>query len=438
MDYRESLAYLGQIQEDGAKFSLDNIQVVIDHFPFDLRKISFVQVGGTNGKGSTSHGIASVLLEGGYRVGLFTSPHLFDLRERIALNGEWISPQDFADCLTQVRELTDLLLGRRIIPTKPSFFEHMLLTALVFFCQKQVDFAVLEVGLGGRLDATTAIPPVLSVITNVSYDHMKILGNNLKSIAAEKAGIVKPGVPLVCACQARSTGYRVIRQRCLDKGAPFEAVFSREHRLSPLEQTGENPLFCYHTPSAEYRFTPGMNGRHQALNAATIIRSAEVLNSSGKAVLPRETVLSGIARYRVPGRMEWFGTKPPILIDGGHNVPGIKALTAYLDDLRLRNVTLVFGVLRDKQYARMIRLLLPYIGRVILIDPLSHRAKPAAQLLRFFPSVPVSLPADHEAGLREALSHEEPILITGSLYLIGYMREKIELLMQHSSMEVPS
>ncbi len=438
MDYRESLAYLEQIQEDGAKFSLDNIQVIIDHFPYDLQKISFVQVGGTNGKGSTSHGIASVLVEGGYRVGLFTSPHLFDLRERIALNRDWISKEAFAECLTQVMDLTTELILSGIIPTKPSFFEHMLLTALIFFSREQVDFAVLEVGLGGRLDATTTIKPVLSIITNVSYDHMKILGKNLKTIAAEKAGIVKPGVPLICACSSRSTGFRIIRQRCQETEAPFEAVFSDRYRLALERENDNNPVYTYSTPETVFRFTPGMNGRHQATNSATVIRSAELLNSIGKTTLSKEAILSGIMKCRVPGRMEWFSTKPPVLVDGGHNVPGINALVTYLDDIALKNITLVFGVLRDKQYTRMIKTLLPFVKRVILTDPLSHRAKPAAQLRRLFSSVTVSIQLDHAAALREAFSYDEPILITGSLYLIGYMREKIELMVQQSSMEVPS
>ncbi len=438
MDYSESLAYLGQIQEDGAKFSLDKVQTIIDIFPFDLRKIRFIQVGGTNGKGSTSHGIASVLTEGGYRVGLFTSPHLFDLRERIAVNREWISQAAFANCLTQVKDLTSELLHQSLLPSKPSFFEHMLLAALFFFHQEKADFAVLEVGLGGRLDATTAISPVLSVITNVNYDHMKILGHTLAAIAAEKAGIIKTGIPLVCACSPKTAGYRVIRQRCIEKHAPFEPVYTKHHRLVPQDKTDKRPAFRYITKESDYHFSPGMNGHHQGINAATVIRAAEVLNNIGLTQLSPDTIRSGIEKNSVPGRMEWFDTKPPILIDGGHNAAGMNALGRYLSSMHLKDMTLIFGVLKDKQYRRMIKEILPYIKKAILTEPLSHRAKPAAQLRRFFAPLEASVQLDYDKALKEALSHPEPILITGSLYLIGYLRDRIETMLQHSSMEVPS
>lgn len=438
MDYSESLAYLGQIQEDGAKFSLDNIQIIINHFPFDLRKINFVQVGGTNGKGSTSHGIASVLREGGYQVGLFTSPHLFDLRERIALNKEWISREAFARSLTCVRELTTRLLSSQTIPTKPSFFEHMLLTALFFFHEQNVDFAVLEVGLGGRLDATTAIKPVLSVITNVNHDHMKILGSSLDAIAREKAGIIKNGVPLVCACPPKTAGYRVIRSRCLELDAPFEAVFGRTGHLNTDQECGGTPVYRYKTAFGEYAFGLSMNGRHQALNAATIIRAAEVLNALGITCLSEKHILDGLRKNQVPGRLEWFDTNPPILIDGGHNVAGMKSLAGYLEERNQKNFTLIFGVLKDKQYRRMIREIRPYIKRVILTEPQSHRAKKAVQLRPLFAPLPVSVQTDYDQALSDAISHAEPILITGSLYLIGGMRDKIETIQQHTHMEVPS
>jgi dihydrofolate synthase/folylpolyglutamate synthase len=438
MDYTESLAYLGKIQEDGAKFSLDKIQIIIEHLPFDLRKIGFIQVGGTNGKGSTSHGISAVLSRGGYRVGLFTSPHLFDLRERIALGKEWISQSAFATCMTQVARLVDDLTSRGIIPTRPSFFEHMLLTALTFFHQEKVDFAVLEVGLGGRLDATTAIKPLVSVITNVNYDHLKILGRTLSAIAAEKAGIIKPGIPVVCACQPKTAGYRVIKTRAGELSAPFEPVFSPLHQLSLPLHAARSPVFTYSTPEAVHRFTPGMPGQHQGHNAAAIIRTVQVLNRLGITNIDQSAIEQGIADNRVPGRLEWFNTHPPILIDGGHNAAGIRSLTAYLKEVGLGDLTLVFGVLKDKQYRSMIREILPFTGRVILTEPQSHRAISAHAIAPLFsPLKPLIIP-DYQEALEKAIAAEKTVLITGSLYLIGEMRDRILTRLQHSSMEVPS
>lgn len=438
MDYSESLAYLEQIQEEGAKFSLDNIQIIIDDFPFDLQTINFIQVGGTNGKGSTSHGIATVLSEGGYRVGLFTSPHLLDVRERIEINKKLISQNDFASCLTQVKDLTDNLLKRGIIPNKPSYFETILLIALLHFYREKTDFAVLEVGLGGRLDATSAIKPVLSVITNVNYDHMKILGNKLSDIAAEKAGIVKSGVPLVCACKPKTAGFRVIKQHCSDLQAPFIPVFAKPNHLTIHMNSDNRPFFNYSTSQTSYCFSPGMNGQHQVYNSATCICTAEILNRQGLTQLSKDVILSGITKTHVPGRMEWFKTNPPILIDGGHNLAGVKALASYLCDINMKDMTLIFGVLKDKQYQKMINEIKPFVKRVILTEPKSHRAKPARQLQRFFSPISTSLQLDYLKALDEALSYSEPILITGSLYLIGYLRDKIETVLQHSSMEVPS
>lgn len=438
MDYSESLAYLGHIQEDGAKFSLDNIQVIIDHFPFDLRKIGFIQVGGTNGKGSTSHGITAVLTRSGYRVGLFTSPHLFDLRERIAIGHDWISREAFATCITQVAHLIDDLVREQVIPIRPSFFEHMLLTALFYFYQEKVDFAVLEVGLGGRLDATTTITPLVSVITNVNYDHLKILGSTLGAIASEKAGIIKTDIPVVCGCMPRTAGHRVIRSKAREMKAPFEPVFSPRHRLTSLQIQGSIPVFCYTTPSGEYHFTPGMPGRHQGQNAAAIIRTIETLIQLGKVRVHHEAILQGIAENHVPGRLEWMDTQPPILIDGGHNAAGMKSLSAYLREMELYDLTLIFGVLRDKQYRRMIREILPFVGRVILTEPKSHRTISSQAISPLFSPLHPVIENDYQEALGHALSLDRPVLITGSLYLIGEMRDRILNRLQHSSMEVPS
>jgi len=420
MNFKEALSYLEYVHEKGTKLALDNIQKIIDNLPVSLDKIRFIQVAGTNGKGSTSHYLTSILKESGYRVGMFTSPHLQSLRERITLNKEWISENDFTESLLKVKEVSEKLLKKKIINEPPTYFEHMLLISLFYFFKKEVDFAVMEVGLGGRLDATSTLSPVISVITNISYDHTKTLGRNLASIASEKAGIIKDGVPVICGCKTNTVANRTIKRKAEEKSAPFFNANDKHNKISYVQES-DYYNSSYKTNQGEYNFRVFMNGNHQVSNAATSIKTIEVLKSQGIDI-SESAIISGIEKNSVPGRIEIFNIGNGIILDGGHNEESIKALSEYLKEKKKKDLTLIFGVLRDKKYKKMIKYLEPFVKNIIVTEPVSHRALPAEKLEKVFSVKITSVQKNLKSALEEALKFNKEILITGSLYLAGEMR----------------
>ncbi len=424
MNYLEAQNYLKKVRENGTKLSLDNIKNIIDNLPFSLSNIKFIQVAGTNGKGSTAHFITSILKSNGYKVGLFTSPHLQNIRERITINKNWISESEFGNEIGKIKNFILELKNSNIIENYPTFFEHLLLLALFYFYYNSVDFVVLEVGLGGRLDATTAITPIVSVITNISLEHTKTLGKRISDIALEKAGIAKKGIPLVSGCSKFGIASKVIASHCITKGAVFHQVFNKDNVL--LTDTHKDYFSCsYKTEKNIYSFNLYLNGIHQTKNAATAIKAIEVMNLPAE-VFSNEVLARGIKDNFVPGRIELIKGSPDIIIDGGHNVEGINALVNFLKLKDYKNCTLIFGVLRDKKYRKMVESLKPYFKNIILVEPLSNRALPISKLKHLFKDKTIFLyKNDYLKGLKQARQLKMPVIITGSIYMIGEMRNLI-------------
>ena len=423
MNYSEALEYLKEVQEKRLKLSIFSIQKIINNLPFNLKNIKFIQVAGTNGKGSTSHFITSILQSAGYKTGLFTSPHLQDIRERITVNKEWISKTDFSECLSIIRGISLDLLKKGLIDNMPTFFEHIFLTSIYYFYREEADFVVLEVGLGGRLDATSTITPEVSVITNISYDHTKTLGKRLRDIAFEKAGIIKENIPVVCGCGIHTVSNRIIKEIALKKRADFYNVINSKNKLEVKER--RNYYLCnFKTESGKYVFKVRLNGSHQGKNASTAIKAIEILNSKGYGI-SKKSICDGIFKNFVPGRIEIINSSPQVILDGGHNVESIRALKNFLSQKRKKDLTLIFGVLRDKNFKRMISLLLPFTKNIVVTEPVSKRAMPAEKLIKFFDNKRIFLNKDPGEALKTAKKFREDILITGSLYLAGEMRNII-------------
>lgn len=422
MRYAAALAYLSKIQGETCKLSLDSIQRVIDRAPFAAGAMRCVQVAGTNGKGSVSHFIASILESAGNRVGLFTSPHLQDVRERIRVDGRPVSRADFAHAIGAVRALSARLLAGGEIASLPTFFETLFLAALHHFARRRVNWAVLEAGLGGRLDATSTIRPELAVITTISLDHTDILGRTLGAIAAEKAAIARPGVPLICGCPPRSLAARVIRAAALAQGAPLVEVFAPP-RMLRVENRRVGCACRYSVPGCEYRFRVRLRGAHQARNAAIAVAAVDELKRRGLRIAG-EAVDRGTRSMFIPGRLEHLGGRPPVILDGAHNRAGIAVLVDYLRAAgpSLRGFTLIFGVLADKLYPAMARQLAPLAGRVILTEPASPRALAPEKLRRFFPGKECLVERDYARALAIAKKYKKTIIVCGSLYLVGGMR----------------
>lgn len=420
MQYAAIREYLEKLQGENSKLSLDNIGLIIANLPFKVGSVKYIQVAGTNAKGSTSHFIAAILRCAGWRVGLFTSPHLQDVRERICFNGRLISRRDFAVAISVVDDIGQDLLRRQVIANQPTFFETVFLAALYHFNKSQADWAVLEVGLGGRLDATSTVIPEVAVITNIAMDHILILGKTLAAIAREKAGICKENVPLISGCPHASIAGRVIGRAARDKKAPLHEVFRGRQPLK-VEKKGRSYLCHYRSNSRQYNYRVYLKGRHQAVNAAVAVKTMAVLQGLGWNI-PDQAISRGIKNMFIPGRLELLSKCPSIILDGAHNEDGIRVLVDFLREENISAFTLIFGVLGDKHYPAMARQLAPLAAHVILTAPPGARALAPEKLLPFFKQSNCLVEIDFSKALAIAKKLKRTIIICGSLYLAGAMR----------------
>lgn len=382
-----------------------------------------LHLAGTKGKGSVSAMCASVLKAAGYRTGFYTSPHLQDFRERIQLNGEYISE---ADLVAIVRRLQEL------VPQVPGITTFELNTALAFeyFARQAVDVAVIEVGLGGRLDATNVITPLVSVITSLSYDHMDLLGNTLTLIAGEKAGIIKPNVPVVSAPQ-QPEALETLERVAAERAAPLTVV-GRDVLFQPLTHSLDGQTFQI---NGETLSLP-LLGAHQVENAAVAYAALQALN----VFLPisAEAIRTGLAAVRWPGRFEILHRQPYLVVDGAHNADSAQRLAAALADyFPQRRVHLIFGASADKDIAGMLAALLPQVNSVICTQAVHPRAlepeQLAAQVATLRPAAEVECVPAVQPALARALAlaaPEDVILACGSLFIVAEVQAAQKLLIE--------
>jgi dihydrofolate synthase/folylpolyglutamate synthase len=362
----QGLKFLSNFSPSQIRLGLDRIDRALEFLGHPERNFTIVQVAGTNGKGSTCAFIASCLASAGYRVGLYTSPHLVRVNERYRING---------------RDIFDELLGQRVLevaerypeigadPPPLTYFELGTLVALWHFAQERIQVAVLETGLGGRLDATTATQPAVTAITPISFDHMDYLGNTLAEIAQEKAGILKPNVPVIVSRQP-AEALKMVANRAQEVTSPLY----QEGRDFDLEPESGGTLVYRGIHGSLSRIVLGLKGRHQWQNAAVALACLELLSDRGFSASP-EQLRQGLRDPRWPGRLEQLGSEPVLILDGAHNPAGIDALVAALEELHPhRRIHLVFGVLRDKQWRAMISRLFPLCASVQLVAVSSPRS----------------------------------------------------------------
>ena len=403
MNYRDAVRFLYSLGNEvqTAKLGLERITRLLEALGSPHRAGRFIHVAGTNGKGSTSAMIEAGLRAAGIRTGLYTSPHLVEPTERIQIAGRPLSESQFADAFTRVHEVAERMLAAGELDLHPTYFETVTAMAFVSFAEERVDTVVLEVGLGGRLDATNVINPALCVVTPIDFDHQFFLGDTLEKIAAEKAGILKPGVPAIFAEQ-RPEAEAVLRAQ--SKG-PFS--LSREWPIADLRIDANGSRFLLR---GEEVICP-LPGEHQVENART---AAIALHELG--VPP-----AGIAQTRWPGRLEHVSPRPEIILDGAHNPAGARALAAYIRRFYAgRRIWMVFGVMRDKAVQEIAGTLFPLADRVILTAPANSRAMPPAEIPAGNASIANSVP-DAIAMLRDA-DPADVIFITGSLFVVGEAR----------------
>jgi dihydrofolate synthase/folylpolyglutamate synthase len=417
---QEALAFLARLNPSGIKLGLERVREALEALGHPERRYPALHVAGTNGKGSTCAFAAAALQAAGHRVGLYTSPHLVRVNERIRVDGVDISDEDFGRAILDVLERYPSALAEPM-----TYFEFGTVVALWHFARVGVDVAVLETGLGGRLDATTAASPVVTAITPVSFDHMEYLGHTLTAIAGEKAGILKPGVPCVVARQAPEALEAIVR-KAEAVGAPLWVEgkdFSSEPR--------PDGTLSYRGPSWSLEgLTLALRGPHQRQNAGVALACLEALQARGIPI-PPEAARAGLASARWPGRLEEVGGRPVVLLDGAHNPAGVEVLLASLRALYPgRRVHLVFGVVGDKDRGPMMRSLFPRCTSVQLTPLDTPRSLPPAAYLDEARALCADVAAwpDLDSALAEARRRAGPddvVLCTGSLFLVGMIKARL-------------
>ena len=424
MNYEETLHYLYTsipvFQHVGAsayKPGLETSRALDDYLGNPHRAYQTLHVGGTNGKGSTSHLLAAILQLSGYKIGLYTSPHLVDFRERIRVNGEKIPQSYVVDFVERYR--------RQFEPLKPSFFELTSTMAFAYFRDMHVDYAIIEVGLGGRLDSTNIITPVLSVITNISKDHTQFLGNTLEEIAGEKAGIIKPGVPVVIGDVDKENVMRVFREKAQEVNAPLYA----STELAPLQscELGEDNRWHFRTKDFG-ELTDELSGMVQARNASTVLTSVSVLREIGIPI-PVEAVRDAFARVveltGLMGRWQTVHTSPRVVCDTGHNTGGWEFLSRQLADeaKRCRTLRMVVGMVNDKDIDGVLSLMpkeavyyftQASIARALPVDEFAEKACRHGLKGGTYPNVGEAV----RSALQDA-SEEDFVFVGGSTFIVA-------------------
>ena len=417
--------YLGHLQYFGVKLGLENIRALCRALGDPQDRFPSVHVAGTNGKGSVAAMLDAILRGHGFRCGLYTSPHLVDVEERVAVGGRAVSSRRFCALLGRIKDTIDGLLAEGRLLHHPTFFEVLTALAFLEFAEREVDVALLEVGMGGRFDATNVVSPIVSVITTIAKDHEKHLGSTLRSIAFEKAGIIKPGVPVVCGVRG-GEALREIRRVARERRAPLTEVFGEGRKL--VERPSARGFrFSYDSGGSRYTICPSLPGRYQGHNAAVAVAASKVLSRIWEP-LDKTRIVKAIGETKWEGRLETVSRRPLVLLDGAHNPEGARALADHLRGTVRRPVVLVFAAMQDKDLRAMTRAIFPLCEAVVLTrvpykrsaSPEEVRAAAAPFKGRLF------LEPDTRKAVRLALAESRgraPVVIAGSLFLVGEVKK---------------
>jgi dihydrofolate synthase/folylpolyglutamate synthase len=431
MQFDEALSYLLSLGHEtlAMKLGLQNTETLLAALENPQAAFPSVQIAGTNGKGSTAVLLDSILRAAGIKIGLYTSPHLISITERIKVDGKEISQAEFARLASLVRLTCETLVRDMRLEALPTFFEQVTAIALTAFREAKIDLAILETGLGGRLDATTCSGAETVAITPVAMDHETYLGETIEEIAGEKAAIIRPGVNAVIAPQIPAVRSIIMRQ-CERSGVTPTFV---ENKNAIDEVTYDRRLCVSFEVSGDSyeRVWLGLRGRHQIVNAAVAVALVEVLRGKGINI-PRAAVVQGLERAEHQGRLEWVPGKPPILLDGAHNPAGAETLRDYLEEFAPRPLTIVFGAMRDKKLREIGEILFPTADQVVLTEIDNPRAATVEMLhdvaSEFVNASQIVAAISSREALRLARERTPPegiICFAGSLYLIGEVQSAI-------------
>lgn len=435
MDYQLALDYLYSLGHEtlAMKLGLGNIDILTKSLGQPQQTYSTIHVAGTNGKGSFCASLASVLAEAKIGTGLFTSPHLLDITERFQYKLKPISKTEFSNLLEKVKSQVDKLLSEQKLLSRPTFFEHITAIGFEYFRECKANLAILEVGLGGRLDSTNIVSPMLSVITSIDYDHQQYLGNTLTEIAKEKAGILKKDTPALIAPQAKEAA-KVIQEVAEKVQAPL--IWLDTSQINALAIKDGYWEFDFSTEKENYKaLKTGLRAYYQVITSALVVKAVEILNQQGFSI-SKQNIREGLEKTTWPGRLELIKLKEfDLLFDGAHNPQGTKTLADFLVSwLKERNYsqkTLIFSVMKDKELPKMASLLFPLFDSVILLNQKDTRAIDFRQMdgkilnlaKQYFivESVDEALKLAKIQAVKESL-----VVVSGSLHLVGSIKQHLK------------
>ena len=431
MKYEEAMKYITEVGNFGSNYGLERTYKLLEHLGNPERDLKLIHIAGTNGKGSTTSMITEILTGEGYKVGMYTSPFIEEFEERIQINRNNIPKESLAILMDEIKVAVDKVIEAGY--NHPTEFEIITVLMLLYFKKENIDFGVIEVGLGGTLDSTNVIKPIIQVITSISFDHTNLLGNTLEKIAREKAGIIKKGIPTVIYPQQEEV-LKVIKNKCFEmdselyiannENLKFENIVNLDKPYQLLKYNNEIDILL------------PLLGEHQIINLSVAMQAIEVLNNKNIIDISIANIVKSIKNVSWKGRLEVLSNNPYVVIDGAHNIQGIKTLSRNIKKyFKYENLYLILGILADKDVEEMIKIITPMAKKVYSVTPNSIRGELAESLKDEVSKFNKNCKAfdKYEEAYLEALndaSEKDLILASGSLYMIGDMRKIIRKISQ--------
>lgn len=429
MDYKEAREYIQSKAKFGSNLGLERTEKLLELLKNPHKRLRCIHIAGTNGKGSTTAMISAVLKEAGYKVGMYTSPYIEEFEERIQINNYNIPKDDFSHIITKVANVVEKVENMGY--GNPTEFEIITVAMFYYFCLKKVDFAVIEVGLGGRLDSTNVLEPILSIITSISYDHMNILGETLEKIAYEKAGIIKKA-PVIAYPQKKESE-KIIEKVCKEKKCELIKVEDNLINVNReiIQKNIGQQSFKLKTKEDTYNICLSLLGEHQIKNCIVVILAIEKLIKLGIKI-KKICIISALKKVKWPARLEIVNKNPLTVIDGAHNIEGIESLKNNVSKyFKYNKLILILGILKDKQVEDMIKILVPLADRVLTVTPHNDRGESSKELMHIVLKYNKNCEylEEYKECYNKGKSYYEEgdiILICGSLYMVGDMRKLIK------------
>lgn len=426
MNYKEAMDYIHKVGNFGSNYGLERTYRILDILDNPQNKLKLIHIAGTNGKGSTTAILTSLLRAKGFKVGMYTSPFLEEFEERIQINGENIPKDKLANLIEKVKVAVDKVIEEGY--NHPTEFEIITCLMFLYFYEEKVDYGVIEVGLGGRLDSTNVINPIISIITSISFDHTNLLGSSLGEIAGEKSGIIKEDSPVVIYPQNKEA-YDVIIKKANEMNSDlYEINLSNGEFIKTID---EDKVYQVIKIYNKFEVKLPLLGEHQINNMLLALKAFEVISNKEKFIITEEDIKKGIYDVKWIGRLEIMNRNPMIVIDGAHNIQGISALKQNVEKyFNYKNIYLLLGILADKQVEDMIKTITPIAKKVYALTPNSTRAELATELKKEIERYNKNIVAfdSYEDALNLAIEEADKndlILVSGSLYMIGDMRRII-------------